>query len=66
MDLYGDDMASFKRQLRKYRASRGLRIDYKEWWYQCNREIVLELLIIIIYFYSLAVLKSYGINGYLN
>jgi len=30
VDLYGDDMATFKKHLRKHRA-RGLKIDYKEW-----------------------------------
>jgi len=30
LDLYGEDMATFKRHLKKYKA-RGLQIDYKEW-----------------------------------
>lgn len=30
LDLYGEEMTSFKRHLKKYK-SRGLQIDYKEW-----------------------------------
>ena len=30
LDLYGEDMAAFKRHVKKYKA-KGLQIDYKEW-----------------------------------
>ena len=31
LDLYGDDMVSFKKHLKKYKE-RGLKLEYKEWW----------------------------------
>merc|ERR1712066_276330 len=30
LDLYGEDLAAFKRHVRKYKL-RGLQVDYKEW-----------------------------------
>jgi len=30
LDLYGEDMAAFKRHVKKYKV-KGLQIDYKEW-----------------------------------